>query len=611
MAAPNLTYQLKERFEKIRETYRINKKHCAVNLRKWELGVFIVLSVLLPFVYFLPILNSGNNLGIQDWDQNFAWTEVNRVTLLNYHQFPLWNPYKCGGAVQFANPEIPVISLQTVLALLFGTLRGIKLSIFIHGVIGFIGFYLLARQYKLSYVGSILASIIYSFSGITASFLSTGMVVFTSFAYTPYILICFNKSIDKGRWGVISGILFALSFYYAYQIPMLLGVYIFVYTLVKSIMKRTLAPFKAIIIMALTSTVLILPKLVMSYQLLQIYPRPIKDLSGYSIHYLVYFLLYPKQNLFNIMSVYLPYGIDENSIYVGILAFVLFLFFFVKNKKDIRNHLTLIITLLIILWIMLGVDIYPSLYGRLRQLPVFSSFRVAQRFRFDFIIPFSLIIGLGLDNVVRLIQIHKLAKLISIICLVVIYVDLTIFSTHNFLSKTLVIINLESHLSRGKAFIQTVKNNPDFEIHSTMVIPDRDLNSNRFVPKSYEYLKIKQNKGVLECYDTITSKVSATGISDEKYQGEFHLLELDDSIKVDNIFWSPNKLIYKITIASKVVNNSLIINENFYPGWIVMKDSEHCARAMFINGLVATKLEPSIKRITFEFNPLAYYTLCK
>jgi hypothetical protein len=154
------------------------------------------------------------------------------------------------------------------------------------------------------------------------------MVVFTSFAYTPYILICFNKSIDKGRWGVISGILFALSFYYAYQIPMLLGVYIFVYTLVKSIMKRTLAPFKAIIIMALTSTVLILPKLVMSYQLLRIYPRQIKDLSGYSIHYLVYFLLYPKQNLFNIMSVYLPYGIDENSIYVGILAFVLFLFFF-------------------------------------------------------------------------------------------------------------------------------------------------------------------------------------------------------------------------------------------------------------------------------------------
>ena len=61
-------------------------------------------------------------------------------------------------------------------------------------------------------------------------------------------------------------------------------------------------------------------------------------------------------------------------------------------------------TLLIILWIMLGSAIYPSLYTVIRHLPVFSSFRVAQRFRFDFIIPFALLAGLGLDNVVRLLE---------------------------------------------------------------------------------------------------------------------------------------------------------------------------------------------------------------
>jgi hypothetical protein len=581
-------------------------------MRKLELGLLIVLSILLSLLYYFPILNSNNNIGIQDWDQNFAWTEATRVTLLNYHQFPLWNPFKCGGTVQFANPQIPVISFQTVFALLFGTIRGIKLSIFFHGVIGFIGFYFLARQYKVSYVGSLLASIIFSFSGITGSFLSTGMVVFTGFAYTPYILMCFNKSIDKGKWGVISGILFAVSFYYSYHIPLILGIYIFIYTLVKSIMKRTLAPFKAFIVLILTSTLLILPKILVLYQLLHFYPHLVDDISGYTIHNFLYFLLSQKQNLFNEMNVHgFNYGIDENSIYVGIISLVLFLLFFVKNKIDINNNISLVITLLVILWIMYGNVIYPSLYGVIKHLPVFSSFRVAQRFRFDFIIPFSLICGLGLDNSIKLLQIHKLVKPLSIICLAVVYVDLTIFSTNNFLSKTLIIINPESHLSKGGGFIQTVDNTPNFEIKRTIQIPDSFLDKNTFSPWSYEYLKIKQNKGVLHCYDSITSSVSAVGISDEKYMGEFHLLELDDKTKVENIFWSPNKLIFKITNASETMNNTLIINQNYYPGWIVVKDTNDCERATSNDGLLSIEIDSSIERIAFEFNPLEFYTLCK
>jgi uncharacterized integral membrane protein len=612
MAAPTIIRRLVERFEKYRDTFFINNKRRVVNLRRWELGGLIVLSILLSLLYYFPILNSDNNIGIQDWDQNFAWTEASRVSLLNYHQFPLWDPYTCGGSVQFANPQIPVISFQTMFALLFGTVRGIKISIFFHGVIGFIGFYFLARQYKLSYVGSLLASIIFSFSGITGSFLSTGMVVFTSFAYTPYILICFNKSIDQGKWGIIAGTLFALSFYYAYQIPLLLGVYIFIYTLVIYIAKRSLIPFKAFTIMLLTSTLFILPKLLFSYQLLRIYPRPLNDVSGYSIHNLLYFLLSQKQNLFNEMNVQgYFYGIDENSIYIGIITFIIFFLFFVKNTKEVKNNISLVITLVIILWIMLGSVINPSLFMAIKHLPVFSSFRVAQRFRFDLIVPFSLITGLGVDNVIRLLQTNKLAKLISIICLVVIYVDLTIFSTNNFLSKTLIIINPESHFSRGTDFVQTTANNPDFEIQRTIQIPDKFLDKNTFIPWSFEYLKIKQNKGVLECYDPIPIGVNALGISEEKYQGEFHLLEPDDRIKVENTFWSPNKLIFNITNASKVMNNSLIINQNFYPGWIVMKDNDHCERATSNNGLLATKLNSSIERVTLEFNPIEYYSLCK
>lgn len=588
-----------------------NTPHQA-RIKRWELGVVIGLSILLSLVYYFPILNSGDNLGIQDWDQNFAWTEANRISLLEYHQFPLWNPYKCGGTVQFANPQVPVISLQTLFALAMGTLRGIKISIVFHGVIGFIGFYYLARQIKLSYLGSTLAAMIFSFSGITGSFLSTGMVVFTSFAYTPFILIAYNKSMEKARWGILSGTLFALSFYYSYQIALLVGVFLIVYTAVKCIIERTLAPFKAFLIVMLTSSVLILPKLVFAYQLLRISPRLLPDISGYSLQNFAYFLLSRNQNLFNVMNAQgYFYRIDENSIYVGILTLALFLLFFVKNKKSFKEHAPLLVTLFFLIWLMLGNGVYPSLYAILKRLPIFSSFRVAQRFRFDFIIPFSLIAGLGLDNIYRLIKSNKLAMPITFFCLGVVYLDLAIFSGSNFLSKTLIIINPEDQLKRGDAFIQTVANKADFVVQRSIQIPDVYLNDSTFFPWSYEYLKIRQNQGVLECYDPIPLGVMAVGISEEGYQGEFHLLMRDDSLKVENVSWSPNKLVFTLSGNSSVTSNTLIVNQNFYPGWIVKKVIYDCDRATFVDKLIATKIDGSSGEISFEFNPLAYYTTCR
>ncbi len=581
-------------------------------MRRWEIGVLCVLGVLLSLIYYYPILNSGDHLGIQDWDQNFAWTEATRVSLLDYHQFPLWNPYKCGGSVQFANPQIPVISFQTAFALIFGTVKGIKLNIVFHGALGFVGFYFLAKQSRLSSKGRLLASILFSFSGITGSFLSTGMVVFTSFAYSPFILYFFNKSLDQRRWAILSGALFALSFYYGYHIALLLGVYIFIYTLFSSITRRSFTPVKAFLIVFITSALFILPKLILSFQLIRIFPHPMDEISGYNMHDFFYFLLSQKQNLFNEMNLQKAYfAIDENSLYIGILPMVFFLLFFVLNKSGIKNHAALLFTLFVITWLMLGNIIHPSLYSVIKHLPVFSSFRVAQRFRFDFIIPFALLAGLGLDNAVRLLKRYKLAFLLAVICLLVIFVDLTLFSSTNFLSKTLIIKNPESQLSAGEAFIQTDASVPDFSIQRTIQLPDKFRNSNIFAPWSLEYLKIKENEGVIKCYDSITSTVNAVGVGDKDYQGEFYLAAPAEGVKVQNTFWSPNQLNYKVTDGEKGLNGTLVINQNYYPGWIVKTDNDTCKRAISYHGLLATRLDPKSGDVTFEFNPFLRWLGCR
>ncbi len=321
-------------------------------MRKWELGFIIALGILVSLCFYFPILASGDNLGIQDWDQNFAWSEASRTSIIEYHQFPLWNPYKCGGSVQFANPQIPVISLQTLFALLFGTVRGIKVSIFFHGLIGFIGFYLLAKNYKLSSLGSLLAAMLFSFSGITGSYLATGMVVFTTFAYVPYVLLCLNKSRQNWIWGVVGGALFAYMFYVGYQIPLILSVYLFVQVFITCLTSRSLQPLKALAVFIGIALLIVLPKLVMSIQLLRIYPRILHDVSGYSLHDFFYFLLSHKQNLFNFMDIRGfanadSYGVDENSIYVGILPVLFFVLYFIQRKKGIKENLPLALMLLV------------------------------------------------------------------------------------------------------------------------------------------------------------------------------------------------------------------------------------------------------------------------
>jgi hypothetical protein len=199
----------------------------------------------------------------------------------------------------------------------------------------------------------------------------------------------------------------------------------------------------------------------------------------------------------------------------------------------------------------------------------------------------------------------------------VIYIDLTIFSTNNFLSKTLIISNPESSLTKGADFTQTIGTTPDFSIQRTIKIPDKYLNTNIFVPWSFEYLNIKENNGTIDCYDEGASRTHVIAKGDENYRGEYYLLQQDPNLELKKVFWSPNKLVFQIMNTDNTdntdntSNNSLLVNENFYPGWIAIKNDGSCKRANSTEGVLATEINSSNELVTFEFNPLKYYIFCR
>src|SRR5687768_16141335 len=88
----------------------------------------LVLSM--PVVLFcLSFLLTGDRLGPGDADYLIQTQEAMRRSILEFHQFPWWNPWVSGGVPLFANPQFGLISLQTPLTLLFGSIIGYKLAV--------------------------------------------------------------------------------------------------------------------------------------------------------------------------------------------------------------------------------------------------------------------------------------------------------------------------------------------------------------------------------------------------------------------------------------------------------------------------------------------------
>ena len=63
---------------------------------------------------------------------------------LEFKQFPLWNPYYCGGNAMLANPQSSFLNPLFIFVLTFGEIIGLKLLIFIYLIIGLFGMFLLA-----------------------------------------------------------------------------------------------------------------------------------------------------------------------------------------------------------------------------------------------------------------------------------------------------------------------------------------------------------------------------------------------------------------------------------------------------------------------------------
>jgi len=181
----------------------------------------------------LPLATAGfwfstDAWGQSDWDFFTPMHEGYRQTLVEYHQFPFWNPYTYGGVAGLGDPEFAVISFNFLFELLFGVITGFRLAIYTALIIAGLGTLALGKRLGLSVHAALLASIAFSLSAAVMHRFVEGHIQYFAIAWIPWIFLswyaAYQQQSNSRRWNLLCGVFLALTFYQG-------GIYILFYIL--------------------------------------------------------------------------------------------------------------------------------------------------------------------------------------------------------------------------------------------------------------------------------------------------------------------------------------------------------------------------------------------
>lgn len=160
------------------------------------IAILIVLAPLAVSGFWLP----ENHWGVGDWNYRFSQHEIYRRTIREFSQFPLWNPYTCGGTAAFADPESSLLNPLTLLELALGIPRGIKLHIYLMLAVTSTGMYALARRLQLSAPAATLSAILTTYSSALILRVVEGHVtIIYGFMWVPWLFYFWLRAYQARR----------------------------------------------------------------------------------------------------------------------------------------------------------------------------------------------------------------------------------------------------------------------------------------------------------------------------------------------------------------------------------------------------------------------------
>ncbi|MBI2176103.1 hypothetical protein HYU40_01990 [Candidatus Woesearchaeota archaeon] len=588
----------------------------------------VIVCLLAAFLFLQPIFSNMGNWGLYDWDQHLFYHASPRISLLDFHEFPLWTPYHCGGNLLLANPQSPFLSPFFLFVLLFGAVAGLKLEALAYLAVGLFGMFLLARKLGCSRFASVFAAAVFMFSSWFAARVAVGHTTFFPFALLPLAFLFYlNAASASGlsaavRWVIAAAVVVAVMFLSGGIYPFYAAVILLVlYSLLDSVGMRRATPLAAV------AAILALAMLLSSVKLLPVVDFTFgvaaeKDVQLTSAGIVYKSLLsrgqsipekdietgrdlvpedqvemrstgpnrqlpiWGRQKELDTLAGKLPWRWHEYSAYVGIIPLLLAALSIIAFRRNWK----LILAALFFLVIALGNYLPFGLWQLLRQLPFFSSLHGPSRFIIIFVFLVALLAAKAL-SAVKVFPNKKIQTAVVAVIIIAVTADL-FFVSRPLLSNAFPLAPLE--------------------VKSTNIGTADFIQMGSSAPSLSQYPNLLQGIGTLNCYERLHFRNRAIPqfVDGEPYSGfvgNAYIAETNESLNFTH--FSPQKISLRLSgipkaeaaLSSNVSELTLVINQNYYKGWKFDGSSKEAGSR---RGLLAAliKKDDLGREVTFAFS---------
>ncbi len=549
-------------------------------------GLFILLDLL--FLRWVVI--HFPNWGIWDWDYQLTLLEASRKSLLHHHQLPLWNPFIKGGVTLAGNTLNHVWGPSFIPILLFGSVAGVKVCIFLYLLIAQCGMFLLAQQHRIAKEGAFLAAILYTLGGVYAHRLTHGHFEWIAIAWIPFIVLMIHNAFKRFNKKTIcaGGVFLAFLFLDGgpYQFAFL-SVFLAFYTIFLMVKCKSLKPLTAVILIFVIGMSLSSIKLFPMYERVKKFPRVGGEINFYGLSAppkadKMMYQMFLSRNQRHRSNTWMPYILNVGC-YVGWIPLILACAAVLTRP---RKHLPLVATTLFIGWIMLGDSAPLNLWGILHTLPGFSLLRIPSRFNVFVLFALSLLAGEGLAMLKVKVNNNRWLHSIPLLIVVVVAMDLLWVNGKVFrvaFSVPPITVEPEGQLKHYEKspYLTHYREGTLYEVFHNV--------------RSAAFPAVLENRGVRDTLSTINRETEVLPFTHPQYRGEVWFDGEEGKITHTTI--TPNR----ITVETDGLVKTLVINQNYDDGWNVRGTST--AKVISRNGLLAVEIPAGQRTIELSYLP--------
>lgn len=380
----------------------------------WTLAVLAVLAwpvVLAQIAYVLaPTVTTWNTLGGHDWDQMETHRELVVKTMLDYHQFPFWEPYACGGHPNWGGFESGSMIVSPWLpAYLWAPLpHALRVEVWGSALISAVGTWLFAGRFSRSPAARALAVVVFAVSGRWALQITQGHTWHLSYEWTPWALYFYDRAVgaDPSRGPprlrdlVLCGASIAMMVYTGGIYPLPESVFVIaVYGLLLAATMRSARPVLVGLACGAFAFGLSAPKLLPMLEVMMRFPRLIESREVADLQGLIEILTSQDQDATSSHAGVNQWGWHEWGMYVGWTVVALLIVGCLVARGTRESPLKW--TGLLCFVLGLGAFDPHAPWTLLHKMPVFSTQHVPSRWMYPGLLLLVVVSGAAFDRVVR------------------------------------------------------------------------------------------------------------------------------------------------------------------------------------------------------------------